>query len=243
MALYLLLIWNLLAPTYGVLSAILLNRKEKTAIMHRMCHFFTINIHACKFVDHDKEMKKKIQAAGPTILLYNHRTTADFFLALMATSPGRSCYISRWAVFFLSPIGCSVAAISRGLIFFKRSNKNPQQTRRNLFSKIQKRLNQGISLILFPEGTRHQGEQTLPLKKGALKWAYKNNIKCAIVLQYGNENVLSTKTLKIKRHVTIHTLHEGLYDPDDFPNAQEFIKTIEPHFQSGYEKLKQLAKK
>ena len=113
--------------------------------------------------------------------------------------------------------------------------------RQGLFAKMQRVLEKGRFLVVFPEGHRYQGPGTKPLKRGAIDWAYAQGHPCAVVLQHGNEQVFNEKQLRATRGKTVHCLHQGIYQPSDYKTADDFFAAISAGFVSGYAALEQAA--
>lgn len=95
---------------------------------------------------------------------------------------GRATAIARKEVLYLFPFG--LAAYLWGTLFINRSNKNDSL---NKLNKESSAINeQACKLLFFPEGTRHQGEQLLPFKKGSFHIAIQSQsmVQPVVVSKY-----------------------------------------------------------
>lgn len=177
------------------------------------------------------------------IVLANHRSWADFFICCLTTSPTRCGYISRAAVGLLLPlVFLWEGFVTRNAVIFKRG-KRDKDTLGKLFSKVAAFLRRGGLLLAFPEGHRHLGRGTLPLKRGLIKWAFKNQQACAVVLHYGNDLVINERTMSLNRGIEVVCDHRGIFDPADFSSAAEFYDRISHEFEQGYKELEDLCEK
>lgn len=129
---------------------------------------------------------------------------------------GRATVVAKKEVFYAFPFG--LAAYLWGTLFINRSNRTDALHRLNQESiAIQK---DAAKLLMFPEGTRHQGDRLLPFKKGAFHIAIQSGsaIQPVVVSRYwfldserkvfgrGKKKHVSLKS-PIRQHAyIIHTL-------------------------------------
>ncbi|MFC1688109.1 lysophospholipid acyltransferase family protein [Pseudomonadota bacterium] len=85
-------------------------------------------------------------------------------------------------------IGCEKA----GHIFVDR--KDPKQARRAIREALD-RMNRGVGILFFPEGTRSQDGRLLSFKKGAFRLATDQELPLLPVTLVGTRNVLPAKSL------------------------------------------------
>ena len=97
----------------------------------------------------------------------NHRSNFDIF-ALVAVLPGRFLWVAKKSLFQIPVLG---QALSRmGSISVDRDNLRSAVQSLDRATAIVKR---GVSLIIFPEGTRALSRELLPFKKGVFIMAIK----------------------------------------------------------------------
>lgn len=95
---------------------------------------------------------------------------------------GRATVVAKKEVFYAFPFG--LAAYLWGTLFIDRQNRLDALNRLNTESfAIQK---DAAKLLMFPEGTRHQGDRLLPFKKGAFHIAIQSEsaIQPVVVSRY-----------------------------------------------------------
>lgn len=85
-------------------------------------------------------------------------------------------------------------------LFMDRSN--PREGLKTILSGVEQ-INNGISIVIFPEGTRNKGDGIMPFHGGSFKLADKSNCKIIPMVQNNTENVLEAHFPLIKRTHTV----------------------------------------
>ncbi|CAH0389204.1 unnamed protein product [Bemisia tabaci] len=132
-----------------------------------------------------------VQDTGCVILI-NHQSAVDLIvLANIWPIMGRCTVISKREIFYLWPFG--LAAWLWGTIFIDRLNVEKAQSTINKTGDTIR--NNKAKLAMFPEGTRHIGDELLPFKKGAFHVAIASQtpIQPIVVSRY---YFLDSKTYK-----------------------------------------------
>ena len=100
------------------------------------------------------------------VLLYNHRSAADFFVSMYTTAPDKLSFIGRLAVIFVFPVLFLVFyPIERNFILFYRAKKNKKKLKQRLLGGMLRLVRKGLFVVVFPEGHRNTEMTTLPLKR------------------------------------------------------------------------------
>ena len=81
-------------------------------------------------------------------------------------------------------------------LFMDRSN--PREGLKTILSGVEQ-INNGFSIVIFPEGTRNKGDGIMPFHGGSFKLADKSNCKIIPMVQNNTENVLEAHFPSIKR--------------------------------------------
>ena len=79
---------------------------------------------------------------------------------------------------------------------------NPREGLKTILSGVEQ-INNGISIVIFPEGTRNKGDGIMPFHGGSFKLADKSNCKIIPMVQNNTENVLEAHFPSIKRTHTV----------------------------------------
>ena len=106
---------------------------------------------------------------GPYLLVGNHRSYFDpiVVLADLTALPISKAEVAHWPL-----IG--FAARQTGVLFVKREQS---ESRRKTLEAMREKLQQGYSILLFPEGTTSEtGHKLLPLRPGSFRLAAELNI-------------------------------------------------------------------
>jgi len=90
----------------------------------------------------------------------NHRSNFDIYV-LIATLPGRFLFVAKKSLFRIPVFGQALARM--GSIAVDRDNLQSAIQSLNRATAIVK---SGVSMIIFPEGTRASSRELLPFKKG-----------------------------------------------------------------------------
>lgn len=213
-------------------------KKELTPYTRRYHQGFLKYMLKAKIKYVNPAMREKIRQSEPGLLLCNHKSWADFTLSILSTAPERAGIVSRAALGLVFPLAFSFAClVEKNLVVFNRGKKNREQMKQQIYTRIKKVLARGISVVLFPEGHRHIGEGTLPLKHGIIRWAYQQKITCSIVLYRHSEKVFNEKKWIFIKGLTVPCLHKGIYRPADFDCEEAFYQKIAEDFKSGYQEL------
>ena len=101
----------------------------------------------------------------------NHRDWGDFFIDLYVVE-GRAGFLSRLAVLIAFPVFGIYGLVTKTACFFRRNSKGRD------FSKFNERVTQHIQrspcqgIVVYPEGTRNIKPESLPLRRGMIRYAY-----------------------------------------------------------------------
>lgn len=95
---------------------------------------------------------------------------------------GRATVVVKRQVLYAFPFG--TAAYLWGTLYIDRSNRKDSVNRLN--KEIHAIREMDAKLLIFPEGTRHQGDELLPFKKGAFYTAIQSEsaIQPVVVSKY-----------------------------------------------------------
>ena len=137
--------------------ALLLLRNRGRSLLPRFYHRLT-----CRIIGLDVEQRGTMSRAAPTLFVSNHTSYLDIpvFGSLIEGSFVAKTEVSRWPVFgWLSRM--------QRTVFVDRKRGTTHRQRDDL----QRRLDAGDNLILFPEGTSNDGNSVLPFRSALLSVA------------------------------------------------------------------------
>jgi 1-acyl-sn-glycerol-3-phosphate acyltransferase len=130
------------------------------------------------------------------VFMANHRSLFDI-PALIATLPGQTRFLAKKSLFQIPIFGWAIRA--GGFVTIDRKNLG---SARDSFAQAVSRLRAGISILVFPEGTRSTREQLLNFQRGGFLLALKSGLPIVPVGILGSREVQS-KTSFIIRPGTI----------------------------------------
>ena len=128
---------------------------------------------------------------GPLIFVCNHQSIIDI-VALFDALPRRFVFVAKKSVFRYPFIGWHIAA--QGYISVDRSNR--ESAIRSL-DVAGRRIRSGVSVCLFPEGTRSSDGSILPFKKGPFMLALKAGVPVVPVAIEGALHVTPKRQLYV----------------------------------------------
>jgi 1-acyl-sn-glycerol-3-phosphate acyltransferase len=161
----------------------------------------------------------------PVTYLHNHRSWADFFLDLYVTE-GRAAYLSRWAVFPVFPVFLTSALLLKSVRFFNR-NKVKDKDAFNKWLDNDIGMSAVKGLIVYPEGHRGLLPESLPLKRGMLKYAYSRSMPCQVVMTSGKELLLSEKRMSVGFNAELALGFSEVVRSTDYPDFEAFWTKIQ----------------
>jgi 1-acyl-sn-glycerol-3-phosphate acyltransferase len=117
------------------------------------------------------------------VFLSNHQSLFDIPV-LFATCPGQVRFVAKRSLFRVPIVGWAMAA--GGFIPIDRGDRS---TARQSFASAISRLRAGVSIVLFPEGTRSLSDELLPFQRGGFLLALKAGLPIVPVGIEGSRRV------------------------------------------------------
>ncbi|KAL0044907.1 hypothetical protein WJX82_001789 [Trebouxia sp. C0006] len=169
------------------------------------------------------------------IFLSNHRSWGDFFLDVVATE-GYAQMLSRWAVFFVFPVFMTSVIIVRSVVLFKRGAVKDKNA---LNDFIDRKLQASPikSLIVYPEGHRSTKQQSLPMKRGMLHFAYDRKYPVQIVMSANKESVMSEKAMTAGFGQTIVVGYSEPIHSRQFPTFDDFASRVQKEWDHQWKRV------
>ncbi|HEX2225302.1 MAG TPA: lysophospholipid acyltransferase family protein [Thermoanaerobaculia bacterium] len=125
----------------------------------------------------------ELQDQASYVFLSNHQSLFDI-PALLASCPGQVRFMAKRSLFLIPIFGWAMAA--GGFIPIDRNNRS---TARQSFAAAIARLRHGVSVVLFPEGTRSLSDELLPFQRGGFLLALKTGLPIVPVGIEGSRRV------------------------------------------------------
>ncbi len=129
----------------------------------------------------------------PAIYIANHQSLFDV-LASVAAIPGTVRFIAKKELFRI-PIFAQGMRIA-GMIEIDRSNSKAAQ---KSLTAAAVRMRRGVSVIIFPEGTRSRDGNIQAFKKGGFVLAIKGRFPIIPTVIHGSFGIMQKKSLKLSK--------------------------------------------
>lgn len=127
------------------------------------------------------------------LFMSNHASTFDIFALFVATEhPLRM--VAKRELFLIPIFGWSLWMC--GFIPIDRSNRERAIAS---LEKAARRIAHGISVLVFPEGTRSRDGRLLPFKKGGFMLALDAGVPVVPVVVIGTESIMEAKSLEVRK--------------------------------------------
>jgi 1-acyl-sn-glycerol-3-phosphate acyltransferase len=127
------------------------------------------------------------------VFMSNHRSAADIIALGIALRDFQLRFVAKKELLRVPVFGWGLRAL--GNIIIDRSNQ--VQAMRS-YAVAGQRIRRGISIMVFPEGTRGEGEELLPFKKGGFVLAIETGTPIAPMMVVNTEAVLPRKSWRIE---------------------------------------------
>jgi 1-acyl-sn-glycerol-3-phosphate acyltransferase len=135
---------------------------------------------------------EQVPDKGPYIFMSNHQGSYDIF-ALMGRLPFQFKWLSKKEIFSIPIIGWAMSAA--GYISIDREGTRETVEAMN---KAARKIQEGASVVIFPEGTRSADGSIQPFKKGGFTLAVKSKVPIVPIAISGSREIMA------KGRLTIH---------------------------------------
>lgn len=127
--------------------------------------------------------KEKIERGGPYVLVVNHQSFVDLIAMCFLDHPTK--YLGKESVFNVPVFGWALAIA--GEVPVERGNR---ESGRAAIQKLGAWLDRGVSVALFPEGTRSESGAIGQFKLGAFRLAIEHGREVVPIVLSGAKDVL-----------------------------------------------------
>ena len=164
---------------------------------------------------------------------HNHRSISDSLLGHILTNYNSLSVVRLLFSFIFMPY-LFFGTLSNTIITINREG-NIQK----IFETVEKNRikNKYNNIYVFPEGTRHQGDEVRQLKKGFIYHAFEHKISIQLIITKNNEHILNEKTFKTQNNVKIFVYHSKELNPENFKTKEEFYKFIQTMWNKSWNKV------
>jgi 1-acyl-sn-glycerol-3-phosphate acyltransferase len=215
LAFYNLLYWPYLATTVAllyvpslVLFLVTLPLRSRRRILHAYtCAWGAHYLAWAPFAGVRVEGRDRLAGVGPCVYVSNHQSMVDI-LAVFGTKL-HFLWVSKIENFYVPFLGWAMA--QNGYVRVKRGNL---PSIRRMIRTCQRRLAEGDSLFVFPEGTRSPDGRLIDFKRGAFWLAARNRVPVVPILIVGSNRVLPKRSFRIVPQTVVVRILDPVYPAD-----------------------------
>lgn len=177
--------------------SLLLDRRGTRRLVHQNSGRWSRAIIGCSPIWHSVVTGlEHLQEGKHYIIIANHQSLLDI-LAVCAALPLNFKFLAKRELFQIPLMGWAMA--SAGYIPVDRAS---HKSGREAMHRINRVLKNGVSVLLFPEGTRSPDGKVHAFKMGAFKLARDNKVEILPVVVDGTGQALPKKSWLIKKKST-----------------------------------------
>ena len=152
------------------------------------------------------------------IIMPNHQSAFDIF-TLFAYMPIEFRWVSKKENFEIPLVGWCMKIMNEISV-----EKSSIKELKNTLKQMERCINRGISIVIFPEGTRSKNGELLPFKKGGFFLALKSKRKILPVAIWGTKDIMKKGSLLVKPFKTINLIIGQPVDFEGKGNLEEKMK-------------------
>ena len=201
---------------------------QDSPMIHRACRWWGRNLLKITHIPVQVEGLEHLAPGQAYVFAANHRSNFDIF-ALLSVLPGRFLWVAKKALFEIPFLG---QALSRmGSISVDRENLRSAVQSLDRATAIIKR---GVSLIIFPEGTRAMSRELLPFKKGVFIMAIKAGQPIVPVSISGTRFIQPRGTMRM-RPGPIKVVISAPIAPHTYRRKEELMAAVRQAIDAHYD--------
>lgn len=177
-------------------------------------HYFQIN----PFWKLTYEGVENIRANKTYVMIANHQSLADILVVYGLHK--RFKWVSKESIYRVPFVGWNMG-LNQDVLLLRGDMKSIREMMDNCKSWLRK----GVSIMLFPEGTRSEDGEIHAFRDGAFRLSIDENVELIPIVIDGTFDILpkGSTTLKFKKHIRIKVL--PAVDPAVFDGSSGAMRT------------------
>ncbi|MGA9753913.1 MAG: lysophospholipid acyltransferase family protein [Desulfobaccales bacterium] len=197
-------------------------------MIHRSCRWWGRTLLKIAHIPVQVEGLEHLKPGQAYVFAANHRSNFDIFV-LISVLPGRFVWVAKKSLFQIPVLG---QALSRmGSISVDRENLRSAVQSLDRATAIVKG---GLSMIIFPEGTRSLSRELLPFKKGVFVMALKAGQPIVPVSISGTRFIQPRETIQVKPG-PIKVVISPPISPTTFRRKEELMVAVRQAIDAHYD--------
>lgn len=229
---YSLFVWVLLAlqTVFFVVLGFPFLLFSKNTYMFLARFWARINLALC-LVRYEVEGLEKLDMNKNYVFMGNHQSYVDIFL-LLAVLDKNFLFMAKEELFKIPFFGFAIKSI--GLIPINRGES--RDALKSLFEAA-KKIQEGYSVLLFPEGTRSNASEMLPFKRGAFTLAVRTGHEIAPFILEGTGDALPAKSFTVNPFKKVKVRFMEPMSPEGMKD-RELLQIIRERMESEQRELR-----
>jgi 1-acyl-sn-glycerol-3-phosphate acyltransferase len=201
---------------------------KDSPMIHRSCRWWGRTLLQIARIRVQVEGLEHLAPGQAYVFAANHRSNFDIFV-LISVLPGRFLWVAKKSLFGVPILG---QALSRmGSVSVDRSNLRSAVQSLDRATAIVK---SGVSLLIFPEGTRALSRELLPFKKGVFIMAIKAGQPIVPVSVSGTRFIQPRETIRM-RPGPIKVVISPPIAPGTFRRKEELMDAVRQAIDAHYD--------
>ena len=157
------------------------------------------------------------------VYLFNHVSFVDFFMDNYIIG-GNGCYISRVAAFFAVPFTCIYGMFNNCIYFIIRNHRSVKDRLKLGFENIIHKNKKKV--IIYPEGTRNQTNDVIPLKWGGLNLIFNMGYSVQIINVKNKDKIFNEKKMQFNYNITCDIVVSDTIHASSYNSFEEFYAAV-----------------
>jgi len=200
--------------------------------IHKIAELWARSILGVSGVDVTVKGLSNVDLARSYIYMSNHQSNFDIWV-LLAHLPVQFRWLAKAELFRIPILSRSMRAA--GYISIDRFN---QQSAFNSLEQAAEKIKDGVSVMIFPEGTRSLDGKIRPFKKGGFVLAVKSSVPIVPVIIHGTFPIMPKGSLRIKTGTVVLEIQKPIDTADYTLESKDALiervrHVISESFQKG----------
>jgi 1-acyl-sn-glycerol-3-phosphate acyltransferase len=201
---------------------------RNSPMIHRACRWWGRNLLNIAHIPVQVEGLEHLVPGQAYVFAANHRSNFDIF-ALISILPGRFLWVAKKSLFKIPVLGLALTRM--GSISVDRGNlRSAVQS----LDRATATVKSGVSMVIFPEGTRTPSRELLPFKKGVFIMALKAGQPIVPVSISGTRFIQPRETIRM-RPGPIKVVISPPIAPHTFRHKEELMEAVRRAIDANYD--------
>jgi len=229
------IVWTVLSSIVtGLFTIVISLFGGSENIVHLSARFWARTILAVGRIDVTVEGMSNIDSSKPYIFMSNHQSNFDIPV-LLAHLKIQFRWLAKAELFKIPIFGRGMK--NAGYISIDRSNRRAAVESLHRAAEI---IRDGVSVLIFPEGTRSLDGNVRPFKKGGFVLAVDAGVPIVPVVIHGTYSIMQKNRLRIKPgHVLVEILDPIKTSDYTRGNKDDLMERVRTLIRERFEKRRQ----